>query len=168
MAHSIDQVMFNGARRNSSSKKPSRSNHSINETAPLPTPVSSRPSSSRQGSPKREQVGMSLRSHPPPARNSVNGRISEEKLEKEFQNLQSTSATESDGSKQSKQSSRSSRSNKNSFGSNHKIRGSSVTDYFSPEVFQMVIHNPTTAHRFLKFCQSRNCGENLSFLQKVC
>jgi hypothetical protein len=30
-----------------------------------------------------------------------------------------------------------------------------------------VIHNPATAHRFLKFCQSRACGENMEFLQKV-
>lgn len=40
-------------------------------------------------------------------------------------------------------------------------------DFFSPEVFQIVLRNPTTAYRFLKFCQSRNCGEALEFLQKV-
>lgn len=43
-----------------------------------------------------------------------------------------------------------------------------LTDFFSPEVFQVVLHNPTTAHRFLRFCQSRACGENLEFLHKVC
>lgn len=42
-----------------------------------------------------------------------------------------------------------------------------LTDFFSPEVFQVVLHNPTTAHRFLRFCQSRACGENLEFLHKV-
>ncbi|QSZ33691.1 hypothetical protein DSL72_005262 [Monilinia vaccinii-corymbosi] len=40
-------------------------------------------------------------------------------------------------------------------------------DFFSSEVFYIVLHNPTTAHRFLKFCQSRSCSENLEFLQKV-
>lgn len=47
------------------------------------------------------------------------------------------------------------------------IGASTVTDFFSQEVFQLVIHNPTTLYRFFKFCQSRNCGENIEFLQKV-
>jgi hypothetical protein len=42
-----------------------------------------------------------------------------------------------------------------------------ITDFFSPEVFRVVLHNPTTAHRLLRFCQSRACGENMEFLQKV-
>jgi hypothetical protein len=42
-----------------------------------------------------------------------------------------------------------------------------LTDFFSSEVFQIVLHDPTTAHRFLRFCQSRACGENIEFLQKV-
>jgi len=46
--------------------------------------------------------------------------------------------------------------------------GSNITDFFSSEIFQIVIHNPTTAYRFLRFCQSRNCGESMEFLQKVC
>jgi len=46
--------------------------------------------------------------------------------------------------------------------------GNTITDFFSPDVFRLVIHNPTTAYRFLKFCQSRNCGEAMDFLQKVC
>jgi phototropin len=45
--------------------------------------------------------------------------------------------------------------------------GSNMADFFSAEVFNIVIHNPTTAHRFLRFCQSRACGENMEFLQKV-
>jgi len=45
--------------------------------------------------------------------------------------------------------------------------GGNMADFFSSEVFNIVIHNPTTAHRFLRFCQSRACGENMEFLQKV-
>jgi hypothetical protein len=43
-----------------------------------------------------------------------------------------------------------------------------ITDFFSEEVFSVVLHNPTTAHRLLRFSQSRACGENMEFLQKVC
>lgn len=44
---------------------------------------------------------------------------------------------------------------------------STMTDFFSSEIFHIVLHNPTTAHRFLRFCQSRACGENIEFLQRV-
>lgn len=62
-----------------------------------------------------------------------------------------------------------------SSGNNKTLNGSAtglngrndLTDFFSAEVFQIVLHNPTTAHRFLRFCQSRACGENMEFLQKV-
>ena len=48
-------------------------------------------------------------------------------------------------------------------------RGSNgLADFFSSEVFQIVLHNPTTAHRLAKFCQARMCGENMEFLEKVC
>ena len=48
-------------------------------------------------------------------------------------------------------------------------RGASgLADFFSSEVFQIVLHNPTTAHRLLKFSQARMCGENMEFLEKVC
>lgn len=40
-------------------------------------------------------------------------------------------------------------------------------DFFSPEVFRIVLHNPTTAHRLLRFSQARMCGENMEFLEKV-
>lgn len=43
-----------------------------------------------------------------------------------------------------------------------------LADFFSPEVFRIVLHNPTTAHRLLKFSQARMCGENMEFLEKVC
>ena len=47
------------------------------------------------------------------------------------------------------------------------IGSNGLADFFSPEVFQIVLHNPTTAHRLLKFSQSRLCGENMEFLEKV-
>lgn len=42
-----------------------------------------------------------------------------------------------------------------------------LADFFSSEVFQIVLHNPTTAHRLSKFSQARMCGENMEFLEKV-
>lgn len=42
-----------------------------------------------------------------------------------------------------------------------------LADFFSQEVFHIVLHNPTTAHRLLKFSQARMCGENMEFLEKV-
>jgi hypothetical protein len=49
----------------------------------------------------------------------------------------------------------------------HSREPNGFTDFFSQEVFQIVLHNPTTAHRFMKFCESRACPENIEFLQKV-
>jgi phototropin len=43
-----------------------------------------------------------------------------------------------------------------------------IADFFSPEVFQIVLHNPATAHQLLKFSQARMCGENMEFLERVC
>lgn len=42
-----------------------------------------------------------------------------------------------------------------------------LADFFSSEVFQIVLHNPTTAHRLSKFSHARMCGENMEFLEKV-
>ena len=42
-----------------------------------------------------------------------------------------------------------------------------LADFFSTEVFQIVLHNPATAHRLLKFSQARMCGENMEFLERV-
>ena len=42
-----------------------------------------------------------------------------------------------------------------------------VADFFSPEIFNIVLHNPTTAHQLLRFSQNRFCGENMEFLEKV-
>ncbi len=50
---------------------------------------------------------------------------------------------------------------------NESGTGMNITDFFSSEVFNLVLHNPTTAHRFLRFCQNRACGEHMEFLQKV-
>lgn len=44
---------------------------------------------------------------------------------------------------------------------------SRIADFFGAEVFQIVLHNPTTAHRLREFARSRLCGENLEFLEKV-
>lgn len=44
---------------------------------------------------------------------------------------------------------------------------SKMPDFFGHEVFQTVLHNPTTAHQLLLFSQSRLCGENMEFLEKV-
>lgn len=45
--------------------------------------------------------------------------------------------------------------------------GNPLADFFSSDVFQIVLHNPATAHRLLKFSQARMCGENMEFLEKV-
>lgn len=42
-----------------------------------------------------------------------------------------------------------------------------LPDFFAHEVFQIVLHNPTTSHQLLKYSQSRLCGENLEFLERV-
>ena len=42
-----------------------------------------------------------------------------------------------------------------------------VADIFSPEIFQIVLHNPTTSHQLLRYSRSRFCGENMEFLDKV-
>lgn len=54
---------------------------------------------------------------------------------------------------------------KNSRGREMEREG--ITDFFGSEVYQIVLRNPTTAHRLLKFCQHRACGENMEFLEKV-
>lgn len=43
----------------------------------------------------------------------------------------------------------------------------SMPDFFSTEIFQVVLHNPTTAYQLLKFSESRLCAENVEFLAKV-
>lgn len=43
----------------------------------------------------------------------------------------------------------------------------SMPDFFSTAIFQVVLHNPTTAYQLLKFSESRMCAENVEFLTKV-
>jgi hypothetical protein len=43
-----------------------------------------------------------------------------------------------------------------------------LMSFFGSNIFQMVLRNPVTAHRFMRFCQDRECGENMEFLKKVC
>ncbi|KAK7942929.1 uncharacterized protein PG986_012042, partial [Apiospora aurea] len=45
---------------------------------------------------------------------------------------------------------------------------SRLPDFFSQQVFQVVLHNPATAHHLLKFSENRVCSENVEFLAKVC
>ncbi|KAK4890609.1 hypothetical protein LTR28_002583, partial [Elasticomyces elasticus] len=50
------------------------------------------------------------------------------------------------------------------------ISGSSsskMPDFFTNEVFQIVLRYPATAHQLLKLSQSRLCGENIEFLERV-
>ncbi|KAJ4389525.1 hypothetical protein N0V93_006995 [Gnomoniopsis smithogilvyi] len=44
---------------------------------------------------------------------------------------------------------------------------SALPDFFSPSIFHVVLHNPTTAHQLLKFSETRLCSENVEFLSKV-
>lgn len=44
---------------------------------------------------------------------------------------------------------------------------SALPDFFSAGIFNVVLHNPTTAHRLLKFSETRLCSENVEFLSKV-
>ena len=44
---------------------------------------------------------------------------------------------------------------------------SKLPDFLGSEIFQIVLHNPATAHQLLLFSQSRLCGENMEFLEKV-
>lgn len=45
--------------------------------------------------------------------------------------------------------------------------GNKMPDFFSHEVFQTVLHNPTTAHQLRLFSETRLCGENMTFLESV-
>jgi phototropin len=45
--------------------------------------------------------------------------------------------------------------------------GSRLPDFFSNEVFQIVLHNPLTSHRLLQFSRSRLCAENMEYLAAI-
>lgn len=57
--------------------------------------------------------------------------------------------------------------NSNSTATSNSASNARLADFFGPEVFQIVLRNPTTAHQLKKFAQSRLCGENLEFLERV-
>jgi hypothetical protein len=42
-----------------------------------------------------------------------------------------------------------------------------LANFFGQEVFQIVLHHPTTSHQLTKFCQSKFCSENMEFLERV-
>lgn len=44
---------------------------------------------------------------------------------------------------------------------------SALPDFFSASIFNVVLHNPTTAHQLLRFSETRLCSENVEFLGKV-
>lgn len=44
---------------------------------------------------------------------------------------------------------------------------SRLADFFSAEVFQVVLRNPAIAYQMLKFSRAHFCAENLEFLEKV-
>ncbi|KAI1618466.1 non-specific serine/threonine protein kinase [Exophiala viscosa] len=52
-------------------------------------------------------------------------------------------------------------------GATSTSKSSRLPDFFAHDVFQTVLHNPTTSHQLLRYSQSRLCGENLEFLEKV-
>jgi hypothetical protein len=157
MAKSIDQVIQDGQTLSPTPDSHySHSNVSINKTTPLP-PLLSSPSG-----PRREHVALSMQSN-------------SQELQDERRAL--SRGQEKDGGSNKKVSTRQSGKGGSSSdsGNTTTLSGSGtgvgtrndITDFFSSEVFQIVLHNPTTAHRFLRFCQSRDCGENMEFLQKV-
>jgi hypothetical protein len=144
-ADSIDQVIQSEHSLSVSNGHPraSDSNLSINRTAPLP------PLSPSNRSPRHVQSSSqaATRGGSPPRRIDTVG-------------------SRNASVRQSEEGSASSRT-----GTGTTLNGSglggNMADFFSSDVFNIVIHNPTTAHRFLRFCQSRACGENMEFLQKV-
>jgi phototropin len=145
---SIDQVIQSEESLSVPNGHPraSDSNLSINRTAPLP-PLSSSSRSNRNGQSKSQATKGENRGGSPPRRGD-------------------TVSSRNASIKQSEEGSASSR-NGTSTTLNSSGIGNNMADFFSAEIFNIVIHNPTTAHRFLRFCQSRACGENMEFLQKV-
>jgi hypothetical protein len=152
---SIDHVIQNGQLHPPQYEyQPNKNSHvSINKTAPLP-PLQVK------SSPQRERSG-SLRSSPQNQYEERRLGSSGSELARDFavpKKLPMRNVVESPSSSGSQDTAAS---------QNRSLRISDLTDFFSPEVFHIVLQNPTTAHRFLRFCQSRACGETMEFLQKV-
>jgi hypothetical protein len=145
---SIDQVIQSEESLsvpNDHHPRASESNLSINRTAPLP-PLSPSNRSNRNVQPKSQATNGGNRGGSPRRTDTVSSRnASVRRSEEGSAGSRSGTGTTLNGSG----------------------LGGNMADFFSSEVFNIVIHNPTTAHRFLRFCQSRACGENMEFLQKV-
>jgi hypothetical protein len=167
MSESIDQVIQSGQSlsafelRNPRESESNVSTNKSNASPPLPPSPSASPSSrSKLSNPRQDQTPFSLRSNPPL---SSTERFGTTLNHEERDNV----ASRKGSSRGEDEASRSSKSETLAGSAAAGNNGMNTTDFFSSEVFQIIIHNPTTAHRFLKFCQTRACGENMEFLQKV-
>ncbi|KAA8574671.1 hypothetical protein EYC84_003921 [Monilinia fructicola] len=148
MTDSIDQYYYN---RDAALLKTPRVDFKdgYNRTAPLP-PLSTFP----------EKYDTSSSKHVPISPNSTKSTSESPRF----------IANSRDAESSTRGSIHTSHSDKESFSSRNGVGLSGAgnfADFFSSEVFYIVLHNPTTAHRFLKFCQSRSCSENIEFLQKI-
>lgn len=164
MSESIDQViqsqqsLSNSQHVNARDNPQNSSNISINRTVPLP------PLPEKSRSPRRENT---MRAESQPSRedcrlgsSNEDRRLGSAGRGSQRESPKQTSMRQSDGS--------SSRSgNTATMSTSGQGNVGNTADFFSWEVFQIVLHNPTTAHRFLRFCQSRACAENIKFLQQV-
>jgi hypothetical protein len=136
---------------------------SINRTQP-------RPPMTAMGSNNRNEYGNTP---PPPIRKRDEHHVLPQSYSNEHAMARRKSFKQSDDESSSGRSGRTATLRGGSAGSAHGNRGftgpnaANITDFFSSEVFHVVLRNPTTAHRLLRFCQSRACGENMEFLQKV-
>jgi hypothetical protein len=54
-----------------------------------------------------------------------------------------------------------------SISSRSRGREREMIDCFGSDVFRIVLNNPTTSQRFLRFCQAHGRGESVEFLEKV-
>lgn len=52
-------------------------------------------------------------------------------------------------------------------GGGSQVGVGAMPDFFGNATFQVVLHNPTTAHQLLKFAESRLCAENVEFLARI-
>ncbi|KAH8659240.1 hypothetical protein BGZ60DRAFT_517847 [Tricladium varicosporioides] len=151
----IDQVIQNGQPVTMPIEHPGDSAISINHTRPL-TPLSPQKTNDRSDNTRvtRRPTSQGHYDH--------YGVSSSPRSEKKYREDR-RAVRHSNGST----SSRSGRTTTQSRDGTSVSNGANIADFFGPEVFRIVLQNPTTAHRLKRFCQSRACGENMEFLQKV-
>jgi len=158
MVESIDQVLQGTQPPSMSQQLNSSANDSaisINRTAQLPPPS---PLTSHPANPRRERASSSRRPTSNGCQESSTGSRSDRENRGSMRGVrESDDESGRSGNATTTSTAPSSRGGMNG----------NITDFFSSEVFHIVLHNPTTAHRLLRFCQSRACGENMEFLQKV-